>query len=135
LTREDILNGSKQWLNDQIAEHVMDYHLEWDEERWGVEDKILTWCNNEGYICDAGAWQPTENMNDAWKVVEKLNELNVMIKIKQNRDYGFQVSIKEYKYNNYQCSYLTSLIYGKTVSEAICKAALIFTIEREDNLK
>ena len=65
MTRQEILNMTKEELNEAVARKVMGWKLSLDGECWGTEDELLR---------DKSDWNPAKEIEHAWWVILKMVE-------------------------------------------------------------
>ena len=96
-------------IDQLIAEKIMG---------WNAEKRTATtyWAGEQGEWRIKHLWKPTENMEDAWDVVEKLRE-NYWIQIDVGKEYVCDIG-------KYGVTGSTIQIEANTAPLVICKASL-----------
>jgi hypothetical protein len=101
-------------INRLVAEKVMGYV--WAENTDGLKLTIpYVWYTDNGY---RSSFRPSQNIEDAWKVVEKFNMVDV------NKDFNGEYECVIYVCDNQGRPIECWIENGETAQISICKAAL-----------
>ena len=110
-------------INRQVAEQVMgfEYTLHFYSKS---NDDAWSWYKDGRFYLEESDFNPSENISDAWLVVEKMRELKWDFELKTPS----QRSIKQNGCKPAWATFANGFTYGDSVAEtaqlAICKAAL-----------
>lgn len=96
-------------LNETVALNIMDYQKQVfkGQNGFGTSNGLVFFSH----------FNPAENINDAWKVVDKLREKEIKVKI-ENNDSNYIVEFCDENQN------LHTQSKHKNIEQAICQAAL-----------
>lgn len=102
---------------EKLATEVMGWKLDEGEDDYGQSQ--LFWYDNSDEIRQDESWNPLEDMNDAWMVVEKLWEEGISLWVGPDPiKGGYAVQCKPVERN------VHDFIRAETATYAICIAAL-----------
>lgn len=127
MTREEILAMEAEELSQKVAEEIMGecYHQHWD----GNEDSIYCLKCGESRFYHQKSQEYSTNISSAWQVVDRL----VGTAHHYTKVQGLMFDLKKVYVNTlWEASFEGRVAQGKTAPEAICKAALITKIEKEE---
>lgn len=127
----DIQAGKE--LDDLVAKNVMNWHT---KKISTVRGAITFYLDNEDYVNrPVYNWNPSEDISDAWEVVDELSEHGWYLEIKTNFPVDVTVSIRDSRSGTWDTQglydkWITKDCGGKTVPLAICRAALLTVIDK-----
>ena len=117
MTKEEILAMEPEELSQKVAEEIMGecYHQHWD----GNKDSIDCLKCGESRFYHQKSQEYSTDISAAWQIVDRL--------VDSAHYYMFDVK-KVYVNTPWEASFEGRIAQGKTVPEAICKAALLIKL-------
>lgn len=117
MTRDEILKmGAGREMDALVAEKVMG---------WSVEEATGYWLDDEQYIAYSSPLDFSTSIDDAWKVVEKMQDIDLYILIADGYHHvGWHIELC-----NKFGETLANIRDCETVSLAICRAALLVVMD------
>jgi hypothetical protein len=142
MTREEILNGTPEWLNEQTLKQmeIEIVDLETEEGKIRLVNAILTkkrlaYRDIDGELCltDSGKWNPAEYIQDAMELQKFMDEKGFWLRLDSpfspESEWFAGFTPHDMTGWNGRPDYQKS---GKTASEAITKAFLLACLEVEN---
>ena len=127
-------------IDKLIAEKVMELVICHTAETWADKSESW-WCDKERYeageqrikgpngmgVCRADIWHPTESIEQAWMVVDKMTNDELYFQITSVHGYGYEVTVfksnlEQQKKHGLKNELVTE--FAGTAPVAICRAAL-----------
>jgi hypothetical protein len=125
MTREDILKmEAGREMNALVAERVMGWHFDIDPK---YPEKKVWLDKNNNYICNNSMWdyQFSTNIADAWRVVEKLNSMDIDIILNIYVGGGYSCYLGKEIPNMAGSMEIADNNHATSMPLAICRAALL----------
>jgi hypothetical protein len=123
---DEIVAGPE--LNHRIALEVMGWHLDEHYEHWLKSNGDYAAYNGSFSPYD-DPWNPSQDMNDAWRVVKNLHDQRVWFDSDWEFDSKPYAAFFQERDSYGPVGWIGAL--ADTMQLAICKAALAFVAERE----